>query len=125
MASDEGRAKRREQAAAWRRANPAKAAAMQARGDAAFKATIRELVVRGKDRPCAACGTCYPTVVMAFHHRDPATKLFNIGNRKAYRGVEGMSMRDSVAAEIEKCDVLCSNCHLLHHAGLLEGYPRV
>lgn len=52
--------------------------------------------------------------VLEFHHRDRATKSFeltkatNSGSRTKY------SMAEMVA-EADKCDVLCSNCHAREH----------
>lgn len=40
-----------------------------------------------------------------FHHRDPEHKIDNVSHL-AYSATW-----DKVLAEIEKCDVLCSNCH--------------
>jgi hypothetical protein len=43
-----------------------------------------------------------------FHHRDPATKEMAIaGNWLLSR---------KAAAEALKCDLLCANCHRIHHA---------
>lgn len=43
--------------------------------------------------------------VLDFHHRDPLTKEYNISSliRKG--------SKKNILKEIEKCDVLCSNCH--------------
>lgn len=56
-----------------------------------------------KSRGCYICGESRPPC-LDFHHRDPATKLFNVG--------KGMRKnRHILEAEIEKCVVVCSNCH--------------
>ena len=40
-----------------------------------------------------------------FHHRDPKTKKFNIADRcKRYS-------KKALQEELDKCDVLCANCH--------------
>ena len=39
-----------------------------------------------------------------FHHRDPETKVFNVGGRVTLSW-------QRLLAEIEKCDVLCTSCH--------------
>ena len=57
-----------------------------------------------KSRPCADCGVQYPYYVMDFDHREGEEKLFEM-NRISY-----VSMR-AIKQEIEKCDVVCSNCH--------------
>lgn len=58
-----------------------------------------------KARPCADCGVQYPPYVMQFDHREPKTKLFVIGASLFSRSLS------AVLAEIEKCDVVCANCH--------------
>lgn len=61
-------------------------------------------------RGCAICGYNENAVALTFHHTDPTTKKFNVS-----RASESGSM-EKVLAEIEKCVVLCANCHLvLHH----------
>lgn len=61
-----------------------------------------ELVQAKKAIPCTDCGIQYPPYVMDFDHlRD---KSFNIS----------MSLGrspDLLLMEIEKCDVVCANCH--------------
>ena len=59
------------------------------------------------ERGCA-CGEHDPDVLQ-FHHRDPSLKKFNVAQ-------PGTSSEARLLAEIEKCDVLCANCHLRHHA---------
>jgi len=57
---------------------------------------------------CKHCGiTDYR--VLHFHHRDPSQKSFNIGSGTT-------RSLSKVKKEIEKCDILCANCHaILHH----------
>lgn len=65
---------------------------------------FRETLQKYKNVPCADCGKKYPTHVMDFDHRNPLEKLKNIGNMKGY------SMQ-TLINEINKCDVVCANCH--------------
>jgi hypothetical protein len=62
------------------------------------------LVREAKSQPCADCGIRYPYYVMDFDHRDGASKQFalNSVHRKT---------KQAILREIEKCDVVCSNCH--------------
>lgn len=62
--------------------------------------------------PCKYCGEKDP-VVKQFHHRRPEEKMFNIGNAWHTQGME------SVVVEMDKCDVVCANCHLKIHAGTI------
>lgn len=60
-----------------------------------------------KERPCADCGVQYPTGVMDFDHAR-GKKCFTIAEA-TNRGVSIARLN----AEIQKCDVVCSNCHRL------------
>jgi DNA repair exonuclease SbcCD ATPase subunit len=59
--------------------------------------------------PCKTCGESHPAV-LCFHHRDPSTKESLI-SKMATRG----KSTEAIQKEIDKCDVLCMNCHTLHH----------
>lgn len=55
--------------------------------------------------PCADCGESYPYWMMDFDHLDQ--KSFTISR---HGGGKVKSLRD-VLMEIEKCEVVCANCH--------------
>ena len=54
---------------------------------------------------CIRCGYNKYPEVLEFHHRDPSQKDFNVSSKGHSRSWE------RVKAEIEKCDLLCANCH--------------
>lgn len=61
------------------------------------------------------CQRCeYDTCIEAleFHHRDPSTKEFGISSGGHTRSWE------RVQKELDKCDLLCANCHREVEAGL-------
>ena len=58
---------------------------------------------------CKNCGYCKHPRALEFHHRDPATKLFDVAS-----AVTGIGF-GKFLEEISKCDVLCANCHAEHH----------
>jgi len=60
-------------------------------------------------RPCACCGGYFPSPVLEWHHRDPAGKDGHVLRRKFHVRLERL------LAEVEKCDLLCANCHRLEH----------
>lgn len=68
------------------------------------KINICQLIRAAKSKPCADCGLIYPHYILDFDHRDPSQKRFNIAQAKRMCAA-------TVLAEIEKCDVVCSNCH--------------
>lgn len=59
--------------------------------------------------PCNDCGKYYDPICMDFDHVNPLDKSFGIcGSFKSL----GLSLL-KILKEIEKCDVVCSNCHRL------------
>jgi len=66
---------------------------------------FHDLLVELKSVPCMDCGRSYPSYVMDFDHRDPKVKLFTIGTAR------GLYTIKKILSEIDKCDVVCSNCH--------------
>lgn len=65
---------------------------------------------RKRERGCQRCGVTDPAV-LDFHHRDPVEKEQAVGEMVTYG-----HGRASLKAEMEKCDVVCANCHRrLHH----------
>jgi hypothetical protein len=64
----------------------------------------RELVREIKSRACADCGIQYPFYVMDFDHREGETKEYELSR------VDRITIR-ALMREIEKCDVVCANCH--------------
>jgi NAD-dependent dihydropyrimidine dehydrogenase PreA subunit len=57
-----------------------------------------------KNKPCLDCGGVYPSYVMDFDHRPNTIKLFDVSNPKT-------TNREKIQAEIDKCDLVCANCH--------------
>jgi len=55
--------------------------------------------------PCTDCGQFFPHYVMDFDHVR-GTKIENVS--KLYRGLGG---KKKIIEEIEKCEIVCSNCH--------------
>lgn len=57
-----------------------------------------------KDKPCLDCGLKFPPCCMDFDHRPGEIQSFKVG-----RGVQ--RKRADILKEIEKCDLVCANCH--------------
>jgi len=65
---------------------------------------------------CVRCGFDHPSALQ-FHHRDPSQKLFNITSKEL--SMPRKYPWDTVIIpELDKCDLLCSNCHFLEHTVL-------
>ena len=62
-------------------------------------------------RGCGVCGEMHPGCLV-FHHRKPEYKICSISD-----GLRRHLNEKKLTAEIKKCDVLCSNCHMKIHAG--------
>lgn len=66
---------------------------------------FRQILSSIKAVPCMDCGVTYPPYVMDFDHRPGEEKLFTIASQLAQVGLE------KLLAEVEKCDIVCANCH--------------
>jgi transposase len=64
----------------------------------------KAILVREAGGRCQLCGYDRSQAALQFHHLDPAAKEFGVARRGA-RGI------DRLRAEIQKCILLCSNCH--------------
>lgn len=73
---------------------------------------VKHELVRYKGGECEACG--YSTCIDAldFHHKDPTEKDFGISHKGVTLSLAKMKK------EVDKCSLLCSNCHREVHAGL-------
>ena len=58
---------------------------------------------------CAHCGLIDDVCVYDFHHLDPSKKELSFGNRG------GLSF-DKLKPELDKCILLCANCHRKVHS---------
>lgn len=76
-----------------------------------YYAINRGIINEAKNVPCKLCNKRFPLVCTDFHHRDPTTKLFSIGNRACSVGPK------KLIEEILKCDVYCANCHRIIEHG--------
>lgn len=67
-------------------------------------------MIKIKGNKCILCGYDKNIHALCFHHKDPSTKMFQLD-------LKNLSNRtwESILLELEKCSLLCSNCHLEHH----------
>ncbi len=81
---------------------------------------LKEKAVEYKGKKCADCGL--ETDVLAvydFHHEDPKKKDFS------FRDVgTQMELSPELKVELDKCVLLCSNCHKTRHWFGLQGVNR-
>ena len=57
---------------------------------------------------CLKCGYSKHPSILHFHHRNAATKSFNISAGICFSYAR-------LKKEAAKCDLLCPNCHAVHH----------
>ena len=72
-------------------------------------------VIRLKGGKCSICGYCKNMGALEFHHRQPENKTFNLDARKLSN-----TNWESILIELEKCELVCANCHVeIHHPDLI------
>lgn len=74
------------------------------------KKAIHEYIQDMKNQLCCVdCGQQHPAT-LHFHHLNAEDKMFDI----SYAANRGFSL-ERIKNEIEKCVVLCANCHAIRH----------
>lgn len=75
---------------------------------------LRVLAVEYKGGKCRICHYDKCIGALDFHHRDPKEKEFGIS-------MEGLTRSwQRIQKELDKCVLLCANCHREVHAGLSQ-----
>lgn len=75
---------------------------------------VKLMAVEYKGGKCECCGYDKYAGALEFHHLDPTKKDFGIGNKGYTRSWE------KIKEELDKCIMVCANCHREVHAGLIE-----
>lgn len=68
--------------------------------------------------PCADCGEMFPVFVMHWDHLPGFEKVDEIGT------MVGNRSRDLILKEIEKCELVCANCHVIRTVKRAMGAHR-
>jgi hypothetical protein len=66
--------------------------------------TLEVLRALKEHTPCMDCRKNYPYYIMEFDHREPALKAADVDSLLCKRW-------EYIAAEVDKCDIVCANCH--------------
>ena len=59
---------------------------------------------------CEKCGYDKCKRALSFHHKDPESKLFTVGANNYFK--KKKITREQFIEEMNKCMVLCMNCHM-------------
>jgi len=82
------------------------------RNTSEYRVNIKQRLVDYKGGKCQICGYNRCINALEFHHVNPEEKDFTIsGGTKSF---------DTLKPEIDKCILVCSNCHREIHAGLIK-----
>lgn len=75
---------------------------------------VKELAVQYKGGKCCICGYDKYVGALEFHHLIPDKKDFGIGAKGYTRSFA------KIKEELDKCILVCSNCHREIHANLID-----
>lgn len=76
--------------------------------------TLKEMSVSYKGGMCCICGYNRCITALEFHHIDPNSKSFGLSER-------GFTRKwDVIKSELDKCILVCANCHREIEAGLIK-----
>lgn len=75
---------------------------------------LRELAREYRGGKCEICGYSKSQRALSFHHKDPKKKSFGISMKGLTRSWE------KIRLEIDKCILLCANCHMEVHDGITQ-----
>ena len=73
--------------------------------------------------PCGDCGGTFEPHQMDFDHRESSSKSFHVTSGRAM-----LMSRDRLNTEVQKCDIVCANCHnvrtwVTHRSKIAEMSP--
>lgn len=71
-----------------------------------------------KGGKCEMCGYDRCDAALEFHHKNPSEKDFSLAHVKL------TSFSDKIRQELDKCMILCANCHREEHIRITEEKKR-
>lgn len=82
------------------------------RDTSSYRREVKRKLIEYKGGKCQICGYNRCQEALEFHHLDPSQKDFTIsGGTKSF---------ESLKPEVDKCILVCANCHREIHAGLIK-----
>ena len=87
----------------------------RATGRIQLREKLKNKCVQYLGEECLDCKIRYDCpAIYDFHHRDPKTKIESIGQLLHAVRVD-LAMSKKLIKELDKCDLLCANCHRKRH----------
>ena len=78
---------------------------------------VKDMAIEYKGGSCQICGYDKCNRALEFHHLDPLEKDFGISSKGYTRSW------NAIKEELDKCIMVCANCHREIHDGIVEyGY---
>lgn len=81
-----------------------------------YRRNLKLKAVEYKGGKCQHCGYSKSVSALEFHHIDPNEKDFGISTKGSTRSFEKIKL------ELDKCIMLCANCHREEHDRLFKNY---
>ena len=75
---------------------------------------VKEMAIERLGGKCQICGYNKCKSALDFHHKDESQKSFGISTKGYTRSWK------AVQEEVDKCFLLCANCHRETHAGITQ-----
>ena len=77
---------------------------------------LKAWMIELKSKPCSDCGNTFDSCCMEFDHRIDADKKYNLGSMFSHH-----YSKDLIQKELDKCDLVCSNCHRIRTKNKRKG----
>ena len=72
---------------------------------------VKKFLIEYKGGKCEKCGYDKCQGALQFHHLDPSQKEFNLSHKNFGQGTS----IEELKKEVDKCILLCANCHFEEH----------
>ena len=79
---------------------------------------LRQKAIEYKGGKCSVCGYSRCADALEFHHTDPTVKEFGISGKGYTRSWQ------KVKEELDKCVLLCANCHREIHSEISSPHRK-
>ena len=82
------------------------------RDTSSYRKNVKKRLIEYKGGKCQICGYNKCQDALEFHHLDPSKKDYNVsGGTKSF---------NTLKSEVDKCILVCANCHREIHSGITK-----